>query len=90
MSRATTKHRIIKASTIQIGDLIRVSGRLQDADVSIVGKVAKRVQGGTSTYYETASAVELLAVHRDGTSTRGESHVTRISLINRNPDPTLF
>lgn len=83
----------IKSTKIEIGDLIRVTGKHSDADVTIVGQVAKRWHSpGRTTFYETKEGVELLAVHPDGTQTRGMSVVTRIALLNRNPamPPPLF
>lgn len=83
----------IKSTRIEIGDLIRVSGKHADADVTIVGVVAKRWHTpGRTTVYETKEGVELMMVHPDGTQTRGMSTVTRINLLNRNPSmpPPLF
>lgn len=85
-----TKMRYIKASTIKLGDVIRVSTEWEDTKSTVIGVVAKRITSGRSTFYETERGHELLATHPDGTVTRGEARVTKITLIDRNPDLTLF
>lgn len=86
----STKLRYIKPSSIQMGDSIRVSGVWMDTQTSVVGTFAKRDHTANSTYYLTEQGAELLAAHRDGSVTRGEARVNKITLLNRNPDPTLF
>jgi hypothetical protein len=50
----------IKAESIHIGDVIRVSWQIADTRHSIVGKVIHRLTAGSSTYWTTADDETLL------------------------------
>jgi hypothetical protein len=83
----------VKPSTVREGDLIRVAGRYFDADISIVGVVAKITRWRNVTEYATDKGVELFTWLGDGQLKRGtDLNVTRITLINRDPTmpPPLF
>lgn len=90
MGRSSAKLRIIKHTTICLGDTIRTSGKYKDTDVSRVGIVNHIDHQNRSTFYTTKEGVELMAAHGDGTMTCGYASVTKITLINRSPDPVLF
>lgn len=82
----------IKPSTIREGDLIRVSGKYQDTDTTIVGIVAKITRWRNVTEFTTEQGVELLTWLGDGGMRRADHIVRRITLINRDPTnpPPLF
>lgn len=74
-------------TSIQIGDRLRISSNLKDTQVSIYGEVHKRwYTPGRTVIYETREGIELLAAHPDGTMTRGESRVVKITRIGTAPD----
>lgn len=58
--RNTQKPRYIKPETICIGDLIRVTRKHKDVEISVVGKVASRQHFPRSTEYQTANGYVLL------------------------------
>lgn len=88
MARKTAPARYIKASSIQLGDTIRITGTWHDMEMSRKGTVAKRTvdpRSGT-TEWITAQGIVLHTVFKDGSS----PHPARvITLLNRVADLTL-
>lgn len=58
--RNIQKPRYIKPETICIGDLIRVTRKHKDVEISVVGKVASRQHFPHSTEYQTVEGYVLL------------------------------
>jgi hypothetical protein len=84
MPRQARVH-VIKHSTIQLGDLIRVSGKLHDMNVSRTGTVAKRDNDGRGNVdYLTAKGVRLLTVYKDGSADMTGVKITRLQVGHEN------
>lgn len=76
----TNKARYIKPETICIGDLIKVTRKFKDAEISEVGRVAYRDHEGRYTDYLTSEGyllVQLIA---------GVTYPRKITLLDREAD----
>jgi len=86
VARKVPAQRVIKFTSIQIGDTIKVEGKYLDMNIHRNGKVAKRdLRFGFE--YTTEHGGILLTVHHDGTTDPVDAKVT---LLHRNIAPTLF
>lgn len=77
MRKTTTNARFIKASSILVGDHIRVVETWQDAEIVKIGTVAKRERSTYGTEYITNGGIVLYTDTRDGLSK------AKITLLNR-------
>lgn len=74
--------RYIKPETICVGDVIRVTEKRQDVEVSTVGTVARRNYGTNFTEYVTEQGVTLLEVYTF------DDRKIRVTLLDRQSDRT--
>lgn len=79
--------RNIKPVSIREGDVIRVSGKIGDMEISRTGEVSRIVTGMFGTTIETAQHMVLLDMERNGNT--GISNL-KIQLLNHTPDTPLF
>ena len=77
---STNKARYIKPETICIGDLIKVTRKHKDVEISEVGRVADRQHAGRFTSYLTAEGHEIVE------AIAGVPYTRKITLLDRPAD----
>jgi hypothetical protein len=79
--------RNIKPSSIRENDVIRVSGKIGDMEITRTGEVKRITFHQFGREYATSQGIVLLDVNRDGnTGITG----LKIQLLNHTPDSPLF
>lgn len=88
MSRSTPPIRTLKASSIRIGDTLRITGKINDMEITRVGVVKKRDITSSGTDYLTASGMVLVSEFRDGTHDLVACKISLLSTSAARPTTT--